>query len=90
MKLVFGDFGLGLGNIHDLMPPILAGVQVGLRGEDRTTVLAGVGKDGNDPIDLFNGNQVSVGPFVAELPAGFALLGFHRTPWPRFGRGSIG
>lgn len=90
MELVFGDFRLGSRNIHDLMTPILAEVLVGLRREDRSTVTAGIGKDGDDSIDLFNGNQVPVGPFVAGLAAGIALLGFHRTPWSGFGGWPIG
>jgi len=90
MKLEFGDFRLGFGNIHDLMTPILADVLVGLPREDRSTVIAGVGKDGDDSIDLCNGNQGPGGPFVAGLTAGFALLGFHRTPRPGFGGRPIG
>jgi hypothetical protein len=64
MKLEFGDFRLGFGNIYDLMTPILADV---LRREDRSTVIAGVGKDGDDSIDLCNGNQGPGGPFVAGV-----------------------
>ncbi len=87
--MVFDDFRFGFGNIHDLVTPIFAGSFVRLRREDRSTVVAGIGKDGDDPIDVFNGYQIPIGPFVARLAAGFALLGFHRTPWPGFGSGSI-
>lgn len=90
MKLEFRDFRLGFGNFQDLMTPILADVLVGLQRADRSTLIAGVGKDADDSIDLCNGNQGPGGPFVAGLTAGFALLGFHRTPWPGLCGRSIG
>ena len=92
MKLVFGDLGFGLRNIHYLMAPILAGRLVGIRflRQDFTALCARFRKHRDHAIDFFDRYQVSVGSLVTRLAAAFTLLGFHRTPCFGLGRRTIG
>jgi hypothetical protein len=89
MKLVLGDLGFGFRNIDDLMSPILAARMVGVSREICAATATRFREDRDHQLGLFGGYQISVASFVARLPAGLALLGFHGRPSLRFGSRSV-
>jgi hypothetical protein len=77
-------------NINDLMTPILAACMVGIGVQLSAAVFACDRKYGNDPVNLFNGNQIPVGTLVTGLTTGIAFLGFLGTSRSELGTRSIG
>lgn len=78
LQLVFGDFRLGLGDIGDLKTKVFIGPRraVDSRRERGAADAARGWRNGDDLIDIFNREKLSVDAFVSRLTARTTLLGF--------------